>query len=119
MESLGVHLLTLAKENSILTILVVVALALGVLHELRIGVDVLALLIHHIREEFGRSATSFGTLGDALSTRKRQHVDQWRLARRRRHRRTVVRHVIWLRRRTHRYRLRRGFFPRHTRRHVQ
>lgn len=105
MEPLGVDFfLTLARENPLLTIVVIVALALGVMHEFRISIDIVALLARHFRSEFGHSAQSVHNLGDSLSARREPaQTDELRDKRRRRRKRKVARQARWLRRRMRRH----------------
>src|SRR5207302_3795310 len=75
MEPLGASFLTtLAKANPGLALFAGLTLLLGVLHEVRILIDVLTLLVGHFRGELAGNAQAFGRLGGALSNGNHYHA---------------------------------------------
>src|SRR5687767_4881131 len=94
---------------------------LNVAHELRISIDILAILVRHCKMEFAHSARSFGNLGDALGNGGRAQVEERRekkidFQRPLKHR--TARQAAWLRKQTRRYRCWKSFSTRSKRRDV-
>lgn len=111
-------LTTLAKAYPGLALFAGVTLLLGILHELRILIDVLTLLVGHFRGELAGNARAFGRLGGALSNGNRHAEGSRDDLRRHRRKRSLARRFAWLRKQTRVFYRPWRNFTRHRRRDV-